>query len=171
MRPVSWFVRTLAVLLTVLFVLELPITAGLDKKKAKYVGGTISSLQQETEGKLNADNEKVLTFTADKASAPTWSIPYERVTALAYGQHAGRRVGATIAWGVTTLGVGALPILFSKKRRHYLTIEYTDEEGKPQAAIFELGKDITRYMLKVLEVRTGKQVEFEDEEARKAGTK
>ena len=33
--------------------------------------------------------------------------------------------------GRPTLGVIALPILFSKKRRHHLTIEYTD--GQRQA--------------------------------------
>jgi hypothetical protein len=165
------FKQKVALILVILFAFELPLAAGLNSKKAKYVGGTVSALKLETEGKLNADGEKSLEFTADKSSNATWTVPYEKVTALAYGQHAGRRVGATIAWGVTTLGIGALPILFSKKRRHYLTIEYTDSEGKSQAAIFELGKDITRTILKVLEVRTGKKVEFEDEEARKTGTK
>lgn len=69
------------------------------------------------------------------------------------------------------MGIGALPILFSKKRRHYLTIEYQDEQGHAQAAIFEVGKDAIRTVLKTLEVRSGKQVEYEDEDARKAGNK
>jgi len=171
MSPASRFKRFLALLLIALLAFELPLAAGLGKKKAKYVGGTVNGISEATEGKLNSDDEKILTFTADKATGPTWSIPYDKVTSLAYGQHAGRRVGATIAWGVATLGILALPILFSKKRRHYLTIEYSDEEAKSQAAIFELGKDVTRTMVKVLEVRTGKNVEFEDEEARKAGVK
>ncbi|HXG24218.1 MAG TPA: hypothetical protein VNJ09_06650 [Chthonomonadales bacterium] len=171
MSSASTIMRSLALVLIGLLAFQPPLFAGLNKKKARYIGGTVNGIAEATEGKLNADDEKILNFIPDKSSGPIWSIPYERVTSLAYGQHAGRRVGATIAWGVTTLGLGALPILFSKKRRHYLTIEYTDNEGTAQAAIFELGKDITRTMLKVLEVRTGKKVEFEDEEARKAGNK
>ena len=61
--------------------------------------------------------------------------------------------------------------MFSKKRRHYLTIEYTDQGGAAQAAIFELGKDAIRTTLKTIEVRSGKKVEYEDEEARKSGNK
>ena len=58
--------------------------------------------------------------------------------------------------------------LFSKKRNHYLTITYTDEAGAEQAAVFELGKDIIRTTLKVLEVRSKKEIEYQDEEARKS---
>ena len=61
--------------------------------------------------------------------------------------------------------------MFSKKRRHYLTMEYVDAEGKSQAAVFEIGKNAIRYTLKSLEVRTGKKIEYEDDEARKAGNK
>jgi hypothetical protein len=59
--------------------------------------------------------------------------------------------------------------LFSKKRNHYLTITYKDPAGKEQAAVFEPGKDVVRTTLKILEVRSGKQVEFQDDEARKSG--
>ena len=59
-------------------------------------------------------------------------------------------------------------MLFSKKRKHYLTIEYKDG-GKAQAGVFEIGKDIVRTTLKVLETRSGQDVEYQDEEARKSG--
>jgi hypothetical protein len=58
--------------------------------------------------------------------------------------------------------------LFSKKRNHYLTITYKDAKGADQAAVFELGKNIIRTSLTVLEVRAKKQIEFQDDEARKA---
>jgi hypothetical protein len=141
--------------------------AGLPGDKAQYIGGT-ATITKEATGKLSADDEKILTFTGDKQP---WTLPYGQVTTLEYGQHAGRRVGATVALGVTTLGIGALPLLFSKKRKHYLTIGYNDADGKSQAAIFEVGKDSIRTLLKILEVRTGKKVDYEDEEAKKAGNK
>jgi hypothetical protein len=154
-----------------LFALELPLYAGLGGDKSLYVGGT-ASIAKETEGVLSADDTKVVTFKPDKKDPKNeLSIPYEKVTSLEYGQHAGRRVGATVALGVTTLGIGALPVLFSKKRRHYLTVGYKDEQGADQAAVFEVGKNSIRTMLKVLEVRTGKKVDYEDEEARKSGNK
>jgi hypothetical protein len=128
-----------------------------------YVGGTLK-ISENTEGTINTDDEKVLSFVSKNGTA---EIPYNKITSLEYGQKAGRRVGATVALGVTTLGLGALPMLFSKKRKHYLSIGWTDTEGKPQGAVIELGKNITRSTLMVLETRSGKQVEYESEEAKK----
>lgn len=59
--------------------------------------------------------------------------------------------------------------LFSKKRKHFLTLNYKDEAGKDQAVVFELGKDIIRTALTVVETRAGKEIQFQDDEARKAG--
>jgi hypothetical protein len=83
------------------------------------------------------------------------------MTGLEYGQKAGRRVGVAIM--VSPLA------LFSKKRKHFLTINFNDKDGKPQAVVFELGKDIVRTALTIIETRSGKQIEYQDEEARKAG--
>ena len=157
----------IAVLLVTVMFCETTL-AGLGSNKAQYVGGTTTALSQGVEGSMSTDDATVLKFTSSKQN---WQTPYEKITALSYGQHAGRRVGATVALGVTTLGIGALPVLFSKKRRHYLTIEYKDDQGKDQAAIFEIGKDAIRTTLKSLEVRSDKKIEYEDEEARKAGNK
>jgi hypothetical protein len=160
--------KALSLTLILVFLLDLPLWAGLGSDKSMYIGGTTIAIPGKAEGKMSTDDTKVAVFKWDKGD---WKVPYEKVTSVAYGQHAGRRVGATIAWGVTTFGIMALPMLLSKKRRHYLTLEYTDDAGASQAAIFELGKDAIRTTLKSLEVRTGKKVEFEDDEARKAGNK
>ena len=180
--------RAIALLLLFTFALDFVAYAGIPKDKSVYVGGTTEMIPKMAEGPMNTDDQKALLFKweakansdkdkdkdKDKDSPPPatqWSLPYEKITSLAYGQHAGRRVGQTIAWGVTTLGIGALPILFSKKRRHYLTIEYTDDDGKGQAAVFEVGKEAIRTLLPSLQARTGKKIDYEDEEARKSGSK
>jgi hypothetical protein len=155
--------KVISVFFVLVFALEFPLMAGVASDKSVYVGGT-ATIKAGIESVLNLSDDKIVSFT-------DWKVPYDKITALSYGQHAGRRVGATVALGVTTLGVGALPMLLSKKRRHYLTIEYTDDGGKSQAAIFEVGKDAIRTDLKTLEVRSGKKVEYEDEEARKSGNK
>lgn len=49
----------------------------------------------------------------------------------------------------------------SKRLFYYLTITYSDSERKEQSAVFELGKDIVRTMLKILEARSGKAITFQ----------
>ena len=83
------------------------------------------------------------------------------ITGLEYGQKAGRRVGAAVL-------VNPL-LLFSKKRQHFFTIGFKDKDGKEQAIVLELGKDIVRTTLTIIETRSGKEIEYQDEEARKAG--
>jgi hypothetical protein len=86
---------------------------------------------------------------------------------LEYGQKAGRRVGAAVATTVLLGPIGLLTLL-SKKRNHFLTIGVKDETGKDQVAVLELGKDIVRTTLPVVETRSGKKIEYQDDEARKS---
>lgn len=136
------------------FVLVVAVQA-VDKDKAMYIGGTITGIQEKAEGRLNTSSDAAFAMEAGKKGSVT--IPYATISALEYGQKAGRRVA---------VGILVSPwALFSKKRNHYLTITYTDTAGKEQAGVFELGKDIVRTTLKILEVRTGKEIEFQDAEA------
>jgi hypothetical protein len=134
------------------------VLLALDGKKAQYMGGTISTVKEGAEGTLDTANDTVLRFTANKN--PTIEIPYASISELEYGQKAGRRVGVAIM--ISPLA------LFSKKRKHFLTVSYKDVAGKDQAAVFELGKDIVRTTLKIVETRSGKDIQFQDDEARKS---
>ena len=58
--------------------------------------------------------------------------------------------------------------MFSKKRKHFLTIGYKDADGKDQVAVLELGKDIVRTTLPIVETRSGKKIEYQDDDARKS---
>jgi hypothetical protein len=130
------------------------VLLAVDAKKAEYVGGTIAGLKEKAEGKFSTASDDALVFNSIDGSV---SIPYNSVTSLEYGQKAGRRVGVAIM--ISPLA------LFSKKRKHFFTITYKDKVGKEQAGVFELGKDIVRTTLKIVEVRTGKEIEFQDLEA------
>ncbi len=57
--------------------------------------------------------------------------------------------------------------LFTKNRKHYVTFNWTDFAGKDQAAVFQLDKNDIRQALAIIRVRTGKDITFTDEEARK----
>jgi hypothetical protein len=58
--------------------------------------------------------------------------------------------------------------LFSKKRSHYLRIGFKDRDDKDQVAILELGKDIVRTTVPIVETRSGKKVTYQDDEAKKS---
>ena len=44
-------------------------------------------------------------------------------------------------------------------------------DAKDQVAVLELGKDIVRATLPIVETRSGKKVEYQDDEARKSANK
>ena len=148
-------------LLAVTIGLSVPLLAGIGGKTTMYVGGT-AGIQERTEGKSSTASQKVFVFEYKSGKQMLkLSIPYETINTLEYGQKAGRRIG---------LAIMVSPIaLFSKKRKHFVTVNYTDDKEKQQAVVFELGKDIVRTTLSSLEARTGRKVEYQDEEARKSG--
>ena len=144
---------------TMLAVLAPSVVLAVDGNKAAYIGGTVRTVKEKAEGVLDTSHPDMLTFNAKKDGQ--FAVPYTAITSLEYGQKAGRRVAVAVM--VSPLA------LFSKKRNHYLTVGYKDAQGADQAAVLELGKDIVRTALKVIEVRSGKAIEYQDEDARKSG--
>lgn len=152
--------RRKAIGLVIAFALGLstPGWAGVGSHNIEYAGGTISSLKPGTEGTCSTDDPKIFIFKSKKGNL---AIPYDRINDLEYGQKAGRRLGLALTispW-----------LLLSKKRKHFLTIGYVDENNKQQAGVFQLGKDIVRVTIVSLEARTGKKIEYQDDESRKSG--
>jgi hypothetical protein len=151
--------RIVALVLCVCF-LNLSMWAGVGTQEAVYVGGTISGIKEKTEGKPFL-REGAFVFEHDKNQK--FEILYASINSLEYGQKAGRRLGLALA--VSPL------FLFSKKRKHFLTIGFMDGNNKQQAMVLQLGKSVIGPTLKGLEAKTGKKVEFEDAEARKSAEK
>ncbi len=166
--------KVIALCLIASLFLSAAAMAGLDSKKAAYQGGSTKDkdfpgAKNAVEGYLDTGDENNLKFeySLDKKTK-IYSIPYRQFIDIEYGQKAGRRVGAAVATAVLISPVG-LFMLFSKKRKHFVTIGFTDDAGKEQVAVFELGKDIVRTTLPILEARSGKKVTYQDEEAKKSG--
>lgn len=150
--------RFTALLLASTLVLGTTAFAGLGSDKTAYIGGTETQVKDGTEGQSSAKDEKVFLFEYKDGKI---QIPYDEVNDLEYGQKAGRRLGLALAvspW-----------LLLSHKRKHFLTIGWKDGQDKQHAAVLELGKSIVRTTIVTLEARTGKKVEYEDDEARKSG--
>lgn len=149
--------RTFVVLLLMCCLVVEPLqSAKVTKGEAMYVGGTIPNLPEGTTGQLDTSSDKVFVFKSSKGG---FQISYEDITSLEYGQKAGRRLGVAL-----TITIWAL---LSKKRKHFLTIGYTDENDKPQGVVIEVPKGTAKSFITILEVRSGKKVEYESEEARK----
>ncbi|HZS06636.1 MAG TPA: hypothetical protein VFD58_17495 [Blastocatellia bacterium] len=155
------------------FALNVTALAGLNSKKAAYQGGTTKDkdfpgVKEAVEGMLSTGDENELRFEYQLNKAgKVYTIPYKQIVDIEYGQKAGRRVGAAVTTAIL-ISPAALFLLFSKKRKHFMTVGYKDGDGKEQVAVFELGKEIVRTTLAIVETRSGKKIEYQDEEARKS---
>jgi hypothetical protein len=145
-------------LVPALLVLAVDILAGEQGGRAEYVGGTVAAVKERSEGRIQTTDDVFLLFRSRRGSI---RVPYEKINLLEYGQKVDRRVGAAIV--ISPL------FLLSKERKHFLTIGYADEQGRQQALVFQVDKGDVRSVLASLEARTGRKVQYQDEEARKAG--
>ena len=150
--------KSIALVLVCVLGLDLAAFAGLGSDKTAYIGGTENQIKDGIEGRSSAKDDKNFIFEYKDGQL---EIPYDQVNDLEYGQKAGRRLGLALAispW-----------LLLSHKRRHFLTIGWKDAQDKQHAAVLEIGKSVVRTTIATLEARTGRKVEFEDDEARKSG--
>jgi hypothetical protein len=160
--------RSLSLVLIISFLWTPLVAAAVRGKAARYVGGTVSIYKEAIDGTWELA-EKAAVFTAEK-NGGTLSIPYDKIESLEFGQKVGRRLGAATAGAIIVSPVFLL-LLFSKKRKHFVSITFVDEEDKKQGAVFELAKGIVKQSLSTLESKSGKKVEYESEEARKHAEK
>lgn len=135
-----------------------PLPAVTNRGRVQYVGGTVEGIPTGISGLLKTTDPDYLAFITRSS---TLKVLYEQVNLLEYGQTVSRRYA---------LAILVSPVLIlSKKRRHFLTIGYADDDGRQQAMVFTVDKNDIRTVLASLEARTGRKVEFQDNEARKAG--
>jgi hypothetical protein len=126
--------------------------------RAEYVGGTLAEFENSGAGRLRVTGQHGFVFQTKRVEI---EVPYQRVNLLEYGQQASRRYALAI--------VISPMLLLTKKRAHFLTIGFTDDDGKQQAMVFRVDKNSIRALLVSLEAKTGRRVEYQDAEARKAG--
>jgi hypothetical protein len=117
-------------------------------RRAIYVGGTLSSLRDGTEGNLSFADRARLLFLAAEGGAYV-PVPYTGISGLDYGLTVKTRLAQPIG----------------KKKSHFLTVHYADPSGERQALVLELGGDDLRPVLALLEARSGVKVTYQDEKA------
>ena len=112
----------------------------------------------KAEGLIQTTDPAEMSFAGKRG---VFRVPYENITNLEYGQKVSRRYAEAIL--ISPI------LLLAKKRAHFLTVGYKDGAGNQQAMVFQVSHSDVRSILVGLEARTGRRVEFQDEEARKAG--
>ena len=134
------------------------LQAGASGARVQYMGGTGAELSQKVPGFIQLGDEESLVFECKGA---TIRVPYTNINALEYGQKVDRRY-------VEAILISPL-LLLSKKRAHFLTIGYVDTEGHQQALVFRVNSGDVRGLLVGLEAKSGRRIEYQDDEARRSG--
>jgi hypothetical protein len=134
------------------------LLAARDGSRAEYLGGTRSDIPGNKAGEIRLSDNTYFVFLTKHTEV---RIPYERINLLEYGQKVDRRYIAAAV--ISPL------FMLAKKRDHFVTIGFQDDDGHQQAMLFRVNKDDLRLTLVALEARTGQKVEYQDEEARLAG--
>ncbi|HTB15172.1 MAG TPA: hypothetical protein VK752_26555 [Bryobacteraceae bacterium] len=134
------------------------MAAARGQAKVEYIGGTAPEIAVGASGAITVNDSHYFAFYSRKSNV---RVAYDKINLLEYGQTVGRRLDLAI--------IISPAFLLVKKRKHFLTVGYTDENGKQQALVFRVDKNDIRATLASLEARTGQRVTYQDEEARKAG--
>jgi hypothetical protein len=137
-------------------ILSLPL-AGESGFRGQCAGGTLEGISKSL-AKLHIAGVEEFVFSCGKAE---FRVPYGRINTVEYGQRVSRRYAAAVLISPV--------LLLSKERRHFVTLGFTDGNGVQQAVVFRVEKADIRSVLAGLEARTGRRVEFQDDEARKGG--
>lgn len=141
-----------------LFVILCFTALGFAQGHAEYVGGTATKVESGASGSIDVSDPHYFAFYAKKTQI---RVAFDRINVLEYGQKVDRRLMMAV--------IISPMFLLAKKRQHFLTVGYTDEDGAHQALVFRVDKNGIRPTLASLEARTGVRIQFQDEEARKAG--
>ena len=129
--------------------------AGRTGSRVEYIGGTRGDIPTQNNGEIRVANETYFVFVSKHTEV---KIPYERINLLEYGQKVDRHlVAAAIISPI---------FMVAKKREHFLTVGFVNDNGHQEAMVFRVNKDDLRLALVTLEARTGQEVKFQDEEAR-----
>jgi hypothetical protein len=126
--------------------------------RAQFVGGTLPEIKAKSKARLDLTGVDALVFNGNSAEL---RIPYARISILEYGQKVSRRYAAAILISPV--------LLLSKSHQHFVTLGYQDDAGKQQAVVFRVEKGDIRSVLAGLEARSGRRIEYQDDDARKAG--
>lgn len=143
-------------LIGILFSLAAP--AGDPGARAQVIGGTGAGVPLKSHVRIDLTGADALALHFGQEQL---RIPYIKVNTVEYGQSVSRRYIEAVVFSPV--------FLLSKNHKHFVTLGFVDADGRQQALVFRVEKGDIRGVLTGLEARTGRRVEYQDDEARKAG--
>lgn len=124
--------------------------------RAYLAGTTVPDFPTKCDVRLEMTGDQEMLFVTRRL---TLHVPYDKVNTVEYGQHVGRRYLEAVL--ISPL------FLLSKSRKHFVTVGYIDANGRQQALVLQVGKGDVRAVLAELEAKTGRRVEYTDDDARR----
>src|SRR5215470_15254343 len=121
--------KLIAIFLLLAF--ALPALAIVNDGEVMYLGGTAVGVKEGTTGKFDTTQAETLNFEYKDGKL---QIPYQNIASFEYTRKLARHLGIA-----PTIAVAMLKHL---QRRHFITIDYKDDKGVPQSAVFEVSKDM-----------------------------
>ena len=141
--------------------LSLPLAAsamGQINIPAAYFDGAVKEMPVKKAGKLAANDGETLEFTWDKGS---WKVPYTEIKTVYLSLSRQSALGEI--FGLEGYAVGRL-----KKRKLLLSLILTDEQGRNRRCVFFLPEAAPLKFFETIEKKSGRNVIYESEEARRA---
>jgi hypothetical protein len=139
-------------------VLALSMAAAEPGVKVQFVGGTLPGVASKSAVRIDLTATDSMRF---QNGARSFEIPYRKINTVEYGQSVSRRYAEAVLLSPV--------FLLAKSHKHFVTVGYEDADGRQQALVFRVDKGDIRSVLAGLEARTGRRVEYQDQDARKGG--
>jgi hypothetical protein len=116
--------------------------AGVEGEQVMYVGGTVHPIKEGTIGHLDTASLVSLKFESPNGNV---EIPFAKMDSYSYSQEVSHHLGVLAAM--------AVGLVRKRQRRHFFRITFHDETNAPQAAVFEVPKQMPRTLLAILQAR------------------
>jgi hypothetical protein len=99
-------------------------------------------------------DKKAIEFQNDKGEMVV-TIPYDKIKSMLYEKTSRPRYAEAILLSPF--------FLFTKTKKHFLTIQYTDDKGEGKFAMLHMDKSNARDIVNTAEADTGRKVETSEE--------
>ena len=153
--PSKWM-RALAVV--VCLTLVSGVGAAVKFDKIEYLPPKVEGEKQNAnpiKGQISFDKDKKVVVFQDEKSQAVVTIPYDKIKSILYEKSSKPRYAEAILLSPF--------FLFTKSKKHFLTIQYTDEAGAGKFSVFHMDKGNARDIVNTAEAETGQKIERSEE--------
>jgi hypothetical protein len=117
--------------------------------KVEYMPPKVAGEKQNgnpVKGQISFDKDKKLVVFQDEKSQAVVTIPYAKIKSMLYEKTSKPRYAKAILLSPF--------FLFTKSKKHFLTIQYTDDAGAGKFSVFHLDKGNARDIINSAEAET-----------------